>query len=107
MTHRGTPYDSDAHCAKSPQNRERDRNARGKLTGSLTASSPVLKKRYGERPNLLVYAASNFLVAGPVSKGKKLKGIKAVIRSETEIAFIFYRTRLFRPAPGSRSARAI
>jgi len=42
-------------------------------------------------------AAGNFLIAGPGWKGEKPKGIKAVIRSETELAFVFYRTQLFRP----------
>ncbi|RJG00037.1 DUF1254 domain-containing protein [Noviherbaspirillum saxi] len=40
--------------------------------------------------------AGNYLVAGPGWKGKVPKGIKAVIRSETELAYIFYRTQLFK-----------
>jgi hypothetical protein len=42
-------------------------------------------------------AAGDFLIAGPRWKGEKPKGIKAVIRSGTELAFVFYRTQLFRP----------
>ena len=42
-------------------------------------------------------AAGDFLIAGPRWKGEKPKGIKAVIRSETDLAFVFYRTQLFRP----------
>lgn len=38
-----------------------------------------------------------FLLAGPNWAGEKPKGIKAVIRSETELAFVFYRTQLFKP----------
>jgi hypothetical protein len=41
--------------------------------------------------------AGNFLIAGPGWKGEKPDGIKAVIRSETELSFVFYRTQLFRP----------
>ncbi|RJF91880.1 DUF1254 domain-containing protein [Noviherbaspirillum saxi] len=41
--------------------------------------------------------AGNFLVAGPNWKGKMPKGIKAVIRSETELTYVFYRTQLFKP----------
>lgn len=37
-----------------------------------------------------------YLLAGPRWKGKIPKGIDAVIRSETELAFVFYRTQLFR-----------
>jgi len=39
--------------------------------------------------------AGNFLLAGPGWKGEKPAGIKAVIRSETEIGWIQYRTQLF------------
>lgn len=42
--------------------------------------------------------AANFLLAGPDWKGTTPKGIKKVIRSETEFAFILYRTQLFGPA---------
>lgn len=41
--------------------------------------------------------AGNFLIAGPDWKGETPSGIKAVIRSETELAFVFYRTQLFSP----------
>lgn len=41
--------------------------------------------------------AGNYLLAGPKWKGEKPKGIKAVIRSETELAFVLYRTQLFNP----------
>lgn len=42
--------------------------------------------------------AGSYLLAGPKWKGEKPKGIKAVIRSETEFAFVLYRTQLFDPA---------
>jgi hypothetical protein len=38
-----------------------------------------------------------FLLAGPHWKGRKPAGVKAVIRSETDFAFVFYRTQLFEP----------
>ena len=41
--------------------------------------------------------AGSFLLAGPNWKGETPPGIKAVIRSETEFAFILYRTQLFGP----------
>ena len=41
--------------------------------------------------------AGDFLIAGPRWRGAKPKGIKAVIRVETDLAFVFYRTQLFRP----------
>ena len=39
--------------------------------------------------------AGNYLIAGPRWKGQKPAGIKAVIRSETELAFVLFRTQLF------------
>jgi hypothetical protein len=39
--------------------------------------------------------AGKFLLAGPNWKGETPPGIKAVIRSETEFAFVLYRTQLF------------
>ena len=39
----------------------------------------------------------SFLIAGPSWKGEKPKGVKEVIRSETEFIFAFYRTQLFDP----------
>ena len=42
--------------------------------------------------------AGNFLLAGPGWKGEVPAGVKAVIRSETEFAFILYRTQLFNPS---------
>ena len=41
--------------------------------------------------------AAHFLIAGPNWKGEKPPGIKSVIRSETQLAFLLYRTQLFRP----------
>jgi hypothetical protein len=38
-----------------------------------------------------------FLLAGPNWQGEKPEGIKSVIRSETEFAFVLYRTQLFKP----------
>jgi hypothetical protein len=39
----------------------------------------------------------SFLLAGPNWQGETPSGIKAVIRAETEFAFILYRTQLFNP----------
>src|ERR1700734_2003184 len=39
----------------------------------------------------------NFLVAGPNWKGEMPKGIKKVLRSETELIIVVYRTQLFDP----------
>jgi hypothetical protein len=41
--------------------------------------------------------AGTYLLAGPNWKGEKPKAIKSVIRSETQFAFILYRTQLFDP----------
>lgn len=40
----------------------------------------------------------SFLIAGPGWKGQTPKGVKEVIRSETEFVFAAYRTQLFNPA---------
>lgn len=42
--------------------------------------------------------AGNFLLAGPGWKGRMPRGVKSVIRSETDFAFVLYRTQLFEPA---------
>ncbi|WFB37934.1 DUF1254 domain-containing protein [Kiritimatiellota bacterium B12222] len=42
--------------------------------------------------------AGKFLLAGPHWKGETPPGIKEVIRSDTEMNIIFYRTQLFNPA---------
>jgi hypothetical protein len=42
--------------------------------------------------------AGSFLLAGPRWKGEKPAGIKEVIRSETEMNLLLYRTQLFDPA---------
>lgn len=39
-----------------------------------------------------------YLIAGPSWKGEAPKGIRKVIRCETEFAYAFYRTQLFSPA---------
>jgi hypothetical protein len=41
--------------------------------------------------------AGKFLLAGPNWHGETPPGVKAVIRSETEFAFVLYRTQLFTP----------
>jgi hypothetical protein len=41
--------------------------------------------------------AGNYLLVGPGWKGEKPAGISEVIRSETDIAFVLYRTQLFSP----------
>jgi len=40
----------------------------------------------------------DFLIAGPDWKGERPKGITAIIRSETQIAYALIRTQLFNPA---------
>lgn len=40
----------------------------------------------------------SYLIAGPSWKGEAPKGIRKVIRCETEFAYAFYRTQLFSPA---------
>jgi hypothetical protein len=40
----------------------------------------------------------SFLIAGPRWKGETPKGVKKVIRADTEFIFAFYRTQLFDPA---------
>jgi hypothetical protein len=42
--------------------------------------------------------AGNFLLVGPRWKSDKPKGIKAIIRSETDFNFVQYRTQLFNPS---------
>src|SRR5882757_5722464 len=42
--------------------------------------------------------AGNFLLAGPTWKGQKPAGIERVIQSETDFAFVLYRTQLFDPS---------
>ncbi|WP_373047023.1 DUF1254 domain-containing protein [Vulgatibacter sp.] len=42
--------------------------------------------------------AGHFLLAGPAWQGAVPEGIKSVIRSETEFAFVLYRTQLFGPS---------
>ncbi len=41
--------------------------------------------------------AGNFLLAGPNWQGETPEGVKEVIRSETDFAFVLYRTQLFGP----------
>jgi len=41
--------------------------------------------------------AGSYLLAGPNWKGEKPAGIKDILRSETDFAFILYRTQLFNP----------
>ncbi|HEU5136104.1 MAG TPA: DUF1254 domain-containing protein [Steroidobacteraceae bacterium] len=41
--------------------------------------------------------AAHFLIAGPNWKGERPQGIKSVIRTETQLAFLLFRTQLFRP----------
>jgi hypothetical protein len=42
--------------------------------------------------------AGSFVIAGPTWKGETPKGVKKVLRSETEFVLGFYRTQLFNPA---------
>jgi hypothetical protein len=41
--------------------------------------------------------AGNFLIVGPYWRGETPPGIEKVIRSETELSFLFFRTQLFHP----------
>ncbi|WP_245441435.1 DUF1254 domain-containing protein [Rhizobium vallis] len=43
-------------------------------------------------------SSGTFLLAGPNWKGKPPSGVSAVVRSETELAFLLFRTQLFDPA---------
>lgn len=42
--------------------------------------------------------AQNYLLAGPEWKGQQPAGVEAVIRSETNLGWILFRTQLFKPA---------
>lgn len=42
--------------------------------------------------------AGSYLIAGPNWKGQKPKGVEKVIRSETELIIVVYRTQLFSPS---------
>lgn len=42
--------------------------------------------------------AGSYLLAGPKWKGKTPKGVKAVMRCETDLVFVLYRTQLFNSA---------
>lgn len=41
--------------------------------------------------------AASYLLVGPNWKGTKPPGVRSIIRSETDLAFVFYRTQLFGP----------
>ena len=51
--------------------------------------------------------AGNFLLAGPDWKGEKPEGIKAVIRSETEFAFVLYPDAALQSRTTSTTSRAM
>ena len=42
--------------------------------------------------------AGKFLLAGPTWKGEAPPGVKSVIQSEVEFAFVLFRTQLFNPS---------
>jgi hypothetical protein len=46
----------------------------------------------------------SYLIAGPSWKGQKPKGVQKVIRSETELIIVVYRTQLFSPSDIEKSA---
>ena len=50
--------------------------------------------------------AGKFLLAGPNWKGETPPGVKAAIRSETEFAFVLFRTQLFNPGDIATSRRS-
>ena len=47
-----------------------------------------------------------YLLAGPNWKGDKPEGVNEVIRSDTDLAFVLYRTQLFGPSDIDRSRRS-
>lgn len=72
---------------------------------------PIDKKRYYSVQLIDIYThnfaylgtrttgnqGGNFMIVGPDWKGEKPDGVKAVIRSESSIAYALYRTQLFNP----------
>lgn len=72
---------------------------------------PIEKKRYYSVQLIDIYThnfaylgtrttgnqGGNFMIVGPDWKGEKPDGVKAVIRSESSIAYALYRTQLFNP----------
>lgn len=77
----------------------------------LVISVPAIRDRYYSLQFIDMYThnfayvgsratggdAGNYLLAGPGWQGTVPAGIDAVIRSETELAFVLYRTQLFGP----------
>jgi len=75
----------------------------------LVISVPAIKDRYYSLQFIDMYThnfayvgsratgsdAGSYLLAGPAWKGEAPEGIKSVIRSETDLAFVLYRTQLF------------
>jgi hypothetical protein len=75
----------------------------------LVISVPAIKDRYYSLQFIDMYThnfayvgsratgseAGNYLLAGPGWQGEVPAGIKSVIRSETDLAFVLYRTQLF------------
>ena len=75
----------------------------------LVISVPAIKDRYYSLQFIDMYThnfayvgsratgsdAGSYLLAGPRWHGKSPAGIKSVIRSETDLAFVLYRTQLF------------
>lgn len=75
----------------------------------LVISVPAIQNRYYSLQFIDMYThnfayvgsratgsdAGNYVLAGPGWQGKVPEGIKSVIRSETELAFVLYRTQLF------------
>ena len=75
----------------------------------LVISVPAIRDRYYSLQFIDMYThnfayvgsratgsdAGNYLLAGPRWQGAVPKGIKSVIRSETDLAFVLYRTQLF------------
>ena len=77
----------------------------------LVISVPAIKDRYYSLQFIDMYThnfayvgsrstgsdAGSYLLAGPGWQGEAPEGIKSVIRSETDLAFVLYRTQLFDP----------
>jgi len=71
---------------------EKNRYYSGQMVDLYTYNFAYLGTRsYGNE-------GGSFMIAGPGWKGKTPKGVKAVLQSETEFAYLLFRTQLFNPA---------
>ena len=71
---------------------EKDRYYTGQMIDLYTYNFAYLGTRsFGDD-------GGTFMIAGPGWKGEMPKGVKAVMQSETEFAYLLFRTQLFNPA---------